>query len=121
MSVIDQHAPERTVPPPSSALGRHRRLWCALFEVPKRYKEPVLGQRHRRRAPSCAWFFEWNMHDTVGIDLVAMSVNDVGSGPSPRFPITACGKLDRGHAAAVVGGDATKVSLKVADDRRRSQ
>ena len=39
----------------------------ALFEVPKRYKEPV-GQRHRRRGHQLKLAFEWNMHDTVGID-----------------------------------------------------
>ncbi len=50
----------------------------ALFEVPKRYQEPVLVvSAPTAWAPSCKLAFEWNMHDTVGIDLVAMSVNDV--------------------------------------------
>ncbi|HMV20505.1 MAG TPA: phosphoribosylformylglycinamidine cyclo-ligase [Rhodocyclaceae bacterium] len=86
----------------------------ALFEVPKRYKEPVLVSGTDGVGTKLKLAFQLNRHDTVGQDLVAMSVNDIlVQGAESLFFLDyfACGKLDVDTAASVVGGIAKGCEL----------
>ncbi|HUW54068.1 MAG TPA: phosphoribosylformylglycinamidine cyclo-ligase [Rhodanobacter sp.] len=85
-----------------------------LFDLSGRYREPVLVSGTDGVGTKLKLAQQLNRHDTIGIDLVGMCVNDVlVQGAEPLFFLDyfATGKLDVDTTVAVVGGIAKGCEL----------
>ncbi len=82
--------------------------FASLFRLPvKRFREPVLASSSDGVGTKSAIAQALDIHDTIGIDLVAMVVDDlVACGAEPLFlqDYIACGQLDPHRVAAIVSG-----------------
>jgi phosphoribosylformylglycinamidine cyclo-ligase len=113
---VDIDAGERLVDRIKPIAARTRRAgllgaiggFGALFEIPMdRYRQPVLVSGTDGVGTKLKLAMQLGKHDTIGIDLVAMCVNDIiVAGAEPLFFLDyyATGKLEVEVAAAVVSG-----------------
>jgi len=102
VSLLKDHSKRTATDGVLSTLGG----FAALYEL-KNYKEPVLVSGTDGVGTKLKIAFEMGIYDTVGIDCVAMCVNDIlchGAKPLFFLDYLACGKLKAEEAASIVKG-----------------
>jgi len=103
VSSYKEHAKRTMIPGVLNGLGS----FAGMFEVPSGYTEPVLVSGTDGVGTKLDLAFALKKYDTVGIDCVAMSVNDIlchGAKPLYFLDYIACGKLDASIATDLVKG-----------------
>lgn len=81
--------------------------FSGLFQIPKGYKEPVLVSSTDGVGTKLKLAFKFNNHKTIGIDLVAMCINDlICCGAEPLFFLDyfATGKLNPEQVKEIIEG-----------------
>jgi len=102
VKLIKEHAKKTFIPGVISDLGS----FAGMFELGK-YNNPVLVSGTDGVGTKLEIAFKTNVYDTVGIDCVAMCVNDIlchGAKPIFFLDYIACGKLEAKVAADIVKG-----------------
>jgi len=100
---MKNHAARTKIPGVLEGLGS----FGALFEIPQGYKKPVLVSGTDSVGSKVQIAFEMNVHNTIGIDCVAMCVNDIicmGAQPLYFLDYIGIGGLDPQKAELIVEG-----------------
>ncbi|MBM7870885.1 phosphoribosylformylglycinamidine cyclo-ligase [Clostridium pascui] len=103
VSLIKEHAKKTFIPGVINNIGS----FAGMFEIGSGYKNPVLVSGTDGVGTKLEIAFKTKKYDTVGIDCVAMSVNDIlchGAKPLFFLDYLACGKLEAEVAEQFVKG-----------------
>ncbi|WP_163192704.1 phosphoribosylformylglycinamidine cyclo-ligase [Clostridium thermarum] len=103
VNLIKAYAEKTMLPFVLNSIGS----FAGMVEIPEGYKKPVLVSGTDGVGTKLDIAFRLKKYDTVGIDCVAMCVNDIlchGAKPLFFLDYIACGKLEADVAAALVKG-----------------